>query len=87
MYNNINNLKNLIIYTSVMLFNFWYISLFFLLPLPCEIIIKLGVVVVGPGALKPSDGDGIESRRPLLLSLLCLLFFHFLIFAPILVCV
>ena len=44
--------------------------------------------MVGPGALKPSDGDGIVSRRPLLLSLLCLLYSsHFLIFAPILVCI
>ena len=46
---NINNLKNLIIHLSCF---FWYISLFFLLPLPCEIIIELGLVVVGPGALK-----------------------------------
>ena len=44
--------------------------------------------MVGPGALKPSDGDGIESRRPLLLSLLCSLYSsHSLIFAPILVCI
>ena len=44
--------------------------------------------MVSPGALKPTDGDGIESRRPLLLSLLCLLYSsHFLIFAPILVCI
>ena len=56
---NVNNLKNLIVHLScffLFFFKFWYISP---LPLSCEIIIELGVVVVGPGALKPSDGDGI----------------------------
>ena len=33
-----------------------------------QLACKLGVVVVSPGALNPSDGDGIESRRPLLQS-------------------
>ena len=57
-----------------------------------EFACKLGVVVVGPGALKPSDGDGIESRshccthsKVYLLSSVCL--FLFFRFSPILVCV
>ena len=43
---------------------------YFVVSLLCmtQFACKLGVVVVGPGALKPSDGDGIESRRPLLHS-------------------
>ena len=40
--------------------------------------------VVSPGAYKPSDGEGIESRRPLFLSF-SLSLSHF-IFTPILVC-
>ena len=51
--------------------------------------------MVGPGALKPSDGDGIKSRRPLLHSRhsgyiyfdLSFFFLSLLIFAPIVVCV
>ena len=51
--------------------------------------------MVGPGALKPSDGDGIKSRRPLLHSRhsryiyfdLSFFFLFLLIFAPIVVCV
>ena len=55
--------------------------------------------MVGPGALKPSVGDGIESRRPLVCSYcscvlqLCLLLFlsHFFVlfvfvFTPLVVC-
>ena len=44
----------------------------------------MGGSVVGPGALKPSVVDGIESRRPLFHPDFSLyyLFFHFLLCAP-----
>ena len=43
---------------------------------------------VGPGALKPSDGDGIESRRPWFCSphSLSSFFMLFVYSAPLLVC-
>ena len=37
----------------------------------------VGGAVVGPGALKPTVGDGIESRRPLLHQFYFLSFFSF----------
>ena len=40
--------------------------------------------MVGPGARKPSVGEGIESRRPLFLSFSLSLSYFF--FTPILVC-
>ena len=49
--------------------------------------------MVGPGALKPSVGDGIESRRPLVCSYyscvlsLCLLLFLSHFFCSLCVCV
>ena len=41
--------------------------------------------MVGPGARKPSVGEGIESRRPLFLSF-SLSLSYFVFFTPILVC-
>ena len=35
----------------------------------CITLSVLSVALVGPGALKPTAGDGIESRRPVLHSL------------------
>ena len=57
--------------------------------------LELSVVVVGPGALKPSDGNRIKSRRPQLHSRhsgfiyfdLSFFFLSLSIFAPIVVCV
>ena len=46
----------------------------------------IGGAVVGPGALKPTVGDEIESRRPLLHQFYFLSFFFF-IFASVLVCI
>ena len=53
--------------------------------LSCRIIILIssifGGAVVGPGALKPTVGDGIESRRPLIILLsLFFPFFHICIY-------
>ena len=41
---------------------------------------------VGPGARKPSVGEEIESRRPLVCSAFHSFIFLFSVFAPILVC-
>ena len=43
--------------------------------------------VAGPGARKPSVGEGKESSQPLVCSaLVYFLFFYFFIYAPILAC-
>ena len=42
--------------------------------------------VAGPGARKPSVGEGKESSQPLVCSLVYYLFFSFFISAPILAC-
>ena len=47
----------------------------------------VGGAVVGPGALKPTVGDGIKSRRPLLHQFYFLSFFLLFIFASVLVCI
>ena len=48
-------------------------------------LIPFSLFSLGPGALKPTVGDGIESRRPLVI--LSLFFFSSSPFAPILVCI
>ena len=48
----------------------------------------VGGAVVGPGALKPTVGDGIKSRRPrALLHQFSFLSFFFFIVASVLVCI
>ena len=54
----------------------------------CTSLSVLSVALVGPGALKPTAGDGIESRRPVLVvvfvdNYIYILYFYF---APLLVC-
>ena len=69
------------VFISGGLYTIYFICLVFV-----DFILTSGVggAVVGPGALKPTVGDRIESRRPLLQQFYFLFFF---IFASVLVCI